>query len=80
MNQPDRTVDIWRDIAYKSELMERFGSREARNSLPVRVEQDPNDNTRRFAEFIRKEVKFVAIEFGPIESSKDGKNIGEHSK
>jgi hypothetical protein len=72
-----QSAAICRDIAYRSELTERDMEAE-KEGIDYLFEWNkiPTTNyTRRFAEFIRKEVKFVSIELGPIKLSEDGKNI-----
>jgi hypothetical protein len=72
-----QSIAICRDIAYRSELMARDIEAEQQEIVYL-FEWNKiltTNYTRRFAEFIRKEVKFVSIELGPIKLSKDGKNI-----
>jgi len=72
----DQSVAICRDIAYRTELMER--DMEAEKQEMVYLFEwnkiSTTKYTRRFAEFIRKEVKYGLIDLGPIELSKR-KNI-----
>jgi hypothetical protein len=72
-----QSAAICRDIAYRSELMERDMDAEKQGLLYL-FEWNKISTTKytpRIAEFIRKEVRFMYIELGPIEVSKDGKNI-----
>jgi hypothetical protein len=73
----NQSVAICRDIAYRTELMER--DMEAEKQEMVYLFEwnkiSTTKYTRRFADFIRKEVKYGLIDLGPIELSKDRKNI-----
>ena len=77
ISQLNQSAAICSDIAYRSELMARDIEAEQQEIVYL-FEWNKiltTNYTRRFAEFIRKEVKFVSIELGPIKLSKDGKNI-----
>ncbi len=72
-----QSAAICRDIAYRSELIERDMDAEKRG-LVYLFEWNKISMTNcpsRLAEFIRKEAKFLYIEFTYIVVSKEGKNI-----
>jgi hypothetical protein len=73
----NQSVGICRDIAYRSEFMERDMEAERRGIVYLFEwnKISTTNYTKRFLEFIRKAVKFVSLELGPIELSKDGKSI-----
>lgn len=80
MSHLRQSVAMCRDIALRSELMERDTKAEKQEMVYLfewrkLVNSGKTEYRNRFAAFIAKEFKFEFVEFGPMELSKNGKNI-----